>query len=226
MSTPHRATPDQWAHLEVCDLDGLAGYSCVLELRARIEALESEVESLSAANLSFNSEIEARIEALEAGANLRHQDEDAELPINKSKNDRPSRATDADLVKLWHDTPVSIHDGNDLGCRALRAVYDLGRHHGATCPHIVSSDEGTSYCRLAEQSQDKLDRLIEMDRAKPAPAGSLVERLEAAGYGRTHARAAIREVAAWFRRGDAGAGSAWTVAADVLDAVLQQDGDR
>lgn len=40
------------------------------------------------------------------------------------------------------------------------------------------------------------------------------------------ARAAIREVAAWFRRGDAGAGSAWTVAANVLDAVLKQEADR
>ena len=104
---------------------------------------------------------------------------------------------------------------------------------GATCPHIVSSDEGTSYCRLAKQSQDKLDRLIELDRAKPAPAGSLVDRVADAIYRngtgdgfREEARAAIREVAAWFRRGDAGAGSAWTVAADVLDAVLQQDGDR
>jgi hypothetical protein len=29
----------------------------------------------------------------------------------------------------------------------LRAVYDA-----ATCPHIRSSDEGTSYCALAEQS--------------------------------------------------------------------------
>jgi hypothetical protein len=88
MSTPHRATPDQW---RIINGYGAGSWisSTILELRARIEALVSEVESLSAANLSFNSEIEARIEALEAGA---------------------------------------------------------------TCPHIVSSDEGTSYCRLAEQN--------------------------------------------------------------------------
>jgi hypothetical protein len=65
--------------------------------------------------------------------------------------------------------------------------------------------------------------------AQAAPAGSLVERvydamvLAAAG---SEARAAIREVAAWFRRGDAGAGSAWTVAADVLDAVLEREANR
>jgi hypothetical protein len=115
MSTPHRATPDQWNDLGAFASDTRA---CVLELRARIEALEA----------------------------------------------------------------------------------------GATCPHIVSSNEGTSYCRLAQQSQDKLDRLIELDRAKPAPAGSLVERVAArVEYGidanqdpEGIARAAIRQVAAWF----------------------------
>jgi hypothetical protein len=62
----------------------------------------------------------------------------------------------------------------------------------------------------------------------PTPAGSLVERVADALDGGTElqARAAIREVAAWFRRRDAGAGSAWTVAADVLDAVLREEADR
>jgi hypothetical protein len=91
---------------------------------------------------------------------------------------------------------------------------------GATCPHIVSSDEGTSYCRLAEQTQDKLDRLIALDRDDPTPdaamtelraasaearpAGGLVERVEEAiitgmvDGDRHAARAAIREVAKWL----------------------------
>ena len=30
---------------------------------------------------------------------------------------------------------------------------------GATCPHIVSSDEGTSYCRLAEKTAELLAKL-------------------------------------------------------------------
>jgi hypothetical protein len=70
--------------------------------------------------------------------------------------------------------------------------------------------------------------------SSPAPACSLVERvadalcraqLDSPSW-EPEARAAIREVAAWFRRGDAGAGSAWTVAADVLDAVLREEADR
>jgi hypothetical protein len=75
---------------------------------------------------------------------------------------------------------------------------------GATCPHVETSDEGTSYCKLAEQTQDKLDRLIEMDRAAPAQADSLVERVQRAihdvefPHGDDEARAAIREMAAWL----------------------------
>jgi len=106
---------------------------------------------------------------------------------------------------------------------------------------------------LEAAQQDKLDRLIALDAADPTfdaavvecfakmtelraasaearPAG-LVERVAhaiGAGCGpdsvwRPEARDAIREVAAWFRMGDNGAGSAWTVAADVLDAVLKQE---
>jgi len=105
MTTPHRATPEQWSDLGVFATDTRA---CVLELRARIEALES-------------------------------------------------------------------------------------KH--ATCPHIVTSDEGTSYCRLAEQNASTA--------AASAYAGSLVKRVAArVKYGidanqepESIARAAIREVA-------------------------------
>ena len=46
---------------------------------------------------------------------------------------------------------------------------------GATCPHIVSSDEGTSYCDLSLQTQDKLDRLIAQDRDDITPPPELVQ---------------------------------------------------
>jgi hypothetical protein len=42
MSTPHRATPEQWANIERWGSAGpWDGSSCILELRARIEALEA-----------------------------------------------------------------------------------------------------------------------------------------------------------------------------------------
>jgi len=97
---------------------------------------------------------------------------------------------------------------------------------GATCPHIRSSDEGTSYCALAEQTAAAQPA----PTAAPAPASSLVERVHNAilaveddddeddpGFKYTsaasrigqglvdlQARAAIREVAAWMRENECG----------------------
>lgn len=126
MSTPHRATPEQWAKQERWAHDHDS--SCLLELRARVEALET----------------------------------------------------------------------------------------GATCPHIVSSDEGTSYCALAEASARIVQPDVPADtsaqaNSKPTPnpgqiRSSLVEAVRQAilmhGDGLTfsdEARAAIRAVAEWLR---------------------------
>jgi hypothetical protein len=125
MTKPHRATPDDWAQQEGwANRSVFSDSSCIVELRARIEALEA----------------------------------------------------------------------------------------GATCPHVRSSDEGTSYCALAESvaaQQPPLFTAEEVARivAPTSPAGSLVERVAKAIYDapsthegwRSEARAAILEVAAWFR---------------------------
>jgi hypothetical protein len=121
---------------------------------------------------------------------------------------------------------------------------------GATCPHIVSSDEGTSYCRLAEQTQDKLDRLIALDRDDPTPdtpmaelraasaearptvkesltdGGSLLERVANAIYNVPHdsaaeARAAIREVAVHVRKHNPFFELDTPIESDVWEAVAE-----
>jgi hypothetical protein len=81
---------------------------------------------------------------------------------------------------------------------------------GATCPHIRSSDEGTSYCALAEQTAAAQPNHLEKPNSSD-PADSLVERVADAIYRngtvdgfREEARAAIREVAAWMRENDCG----------------------
>lgn len=75
-----------------------------------------------------------------------------------------------------------------------------------TCPYIVTSDEGTSYCGLAEQQAAAALQ-------KPAPAGSLVEQVaraisldawDDAGNWTAEARAAIRAVAEWLRENECG----------------------
>jgi hypothetical protein len=46
MSTPHRATEEQWEIVEICREEGHTPWptaTCLLELRARVEALEREV---------------------------------------------------------------------------------------------------------------------------------------------------------------------------------------
>jgi hypothetical protein len=84
---------------------------------------------------------------------------------------------------------------------------------GQTCPHIVTSDEGTSYCALAEQTHSKPtpnDRQIRsspdhFEQVNKMVTSSLVERVQSAisdvefPHGTDEARAAIREVAAWIR---------------------------
>jgi hypothetical protein len=118
MTEQHRALPEVWAAAEKWGANEMDGINCVLELRARIEALEA----------------------------------------------------------------------------------------GATCPHVRSSDEGTSYCALAESvaaQQPPLFTAEEVARivAPRSPAGSLVERVQQSindhPFGE-EARAAILEVAAWM----------------------------
>jgi len=79
------ATPEQWADVEQW---GGTLTACVMELRARIEALEGKYETMRLATLDWGEDIDnhsrwiddqlKRIEALEAAANDRQQDEDNE----------------------------------------------------------------------------------------------------------------------------------------------------
>ena len=79
MTTPHRATPEQWAAVEeyAKDLNAAADSSCILELRARVEALEAQHETQRLATLAWGKDVDnhgrwiddhlKRIMALEAG---------------------------------------------------------------------------------------------------------------------------------------------------------------
>jgi hypothetical protein len=90
-------------------------------------------------------------------------------------------ACDKEDANCWSAVRASMH--------ALRDRIEQ-LEAGVTCPHVRSSDEGTSYCALAEAvaaqqpHQDKLDRLMALDAdggdpivMPTSPAGSLVERV-------------------------------------------------
>lgn len=126
MSTPHRATPAQWADVEwFADPERHkpeSEHACILELRDRLAAAEQRISGLEA---------------------------------------------------------------------------------GATCPHIITTDEGTSYCGLAEQ------QAVASAPPKSALIGSLMDRVDhaiasadedcLAPSWAPEARAAIRAVAEWLR---------------------------
>jgi hypothetical protein len=123
--------------------------------------------------------------------------------------DQQHRAT----PEQWANMEEYRDDGYDDGyASCILELHDriAALEAGQTCPHIVSSDEGTSYCALAEQTANQFRDAAEMV-APSAPADSLVVRVakEIAeqslregdpswAYLRPEARAAIREVAAWL----------------------------
>ena len=123
MSTPHRATPEQLAYAadRFKDATGQNHFDFILDLRARIEALD---DWHVAAELNQRLKLEhlvARIEALKAAQHA-HAEQPSSPPI----------ASDEDLIRAWDSC---IGQGSIIG---FRAVYDLGRQHGAaqaTCSY-------------------------------------------------------------------------------------------
>jgi hypothetical protein len=103
MTKQHKATPEQWAFVETCAPEDFAGFACILELRDRLEALEAGQQPP-----------QDKLDRLIAI--------DRDDPTN-SLVDRV--ADDAELCKVYNDAPK-----NGFGM-SLRAVYDLGRQHGA-----------------------------------------------------------------------------------------------
>jgi hypothetical protein len=87
----------------------------------------------------------------------------------------PQHATPSDWAWLEGNSTVDRCDAAwSRGLIELRARVEV-LEAGVTCPHVRTSDEGSSYCALAEQHQDKLDRLIEQDRAASADARPTVK---------------------------------------------------
>jgi hypothetical protein len=139
----------------------------------------------------------------------------------------------------WHYSDQVVHTAWEAA-KWLQREADLGRRYQAnagriealktatTCPHIVSSDGGTSYCRLAEQGAAP---------AAEAQPGGLVERVTARiefGIDANQdpegiARATIREVAAFLEAIQGQWRSIRSLASSVvaeLVAELQQEADR
>ena len=104
MTNQHRARPDDWAQQEDWANRLAFSYSsCIIELRDRLEALEVRQQPLQ-------DKLD-RLIALD-------RDDPANSLVERV-------ATDEELCQLYYDAPE-----HGFG-PALRAVYDLGRQHGA-----------------------------------------------------------------------------------------------
>lgn len=176
MSNNYRATPEQWEKIKRLAKDGYSTNSAVYGFRARVEALEAALLGLSSTVSQAGNDHEQRIKALEA------------RPTPPMAEVEPEPADEPAPVPTDEDLRSIARGPEDLIDR-LRAVYDLGRQHGAaqaTCPHIAGGDEGTSYCRLAEQevrsalSYGKTDEQLRQDRAAEAGKAAADAGIEAA----------------------------------------------
>jgi hypothetical protein len=162
MTKQHRVTPEQWESIELYADDNLYD-ACLLELRARIEALEAGQQPLvnyAPVKPEYRDKLDRLIEQYRS--NSQHF----------TLVDRV--ATDAELCQVYNDAPE-----HSFG-PALRAVYDLGRQHGAV--PIRSGPESP----LVERVADAI-------AAQATSAGIVNDR---------PARAAILEVAKWMRTQD------------------------
>jgi hypothetical protein len=115
MTKQHKATPEQWAVLEETGTSCMS--ACILELRARIEALEAcdkeDANCWSAVRASMHA-LRARIEALEATQ---------QRPLHQDKLDRlimgsPLDADDGDPIVVPSSPAGSLVD------RVAQALYD------------------------------------------------------------------------------------------------------
>jgi hypothetical protein len=109
MSEKYRATDKDWEAQEYWFTEGNTDARCLLELRSRVELLEATQH----AHLDMSQLSEAEREAMkEPGKVVTDQPEPAPL------------ATDQELYQLYDRTGPTVVD-------AFRAIYDLGRQHGA-----------------------------------------------------------------------------------------------
>jgi hypothetical protein len=130
--TDHKATPEQWAMLE--ERSAPEYDNTILELRARVEALESKYETMRLATLEWGKDVDKlmcwsdqhlqRIMALEAA---QPQPE----PIDEEENDRRFHAC-MDLIR--NATPEQI--------RAAAGLPERSSLVGRVSAAIVQFDEG------------------------------------------------------------------------------------
>lgn len=177
MNDQHRATPEQWVHTESRGVGDYATSSCILELRARVEALEALYETQRQVTLAWGTDVYnhgrwidahlKRIMALEATEHA-HAD-------TSQLSDEERRTASEELSKpgLWQPLRTEITYG-DANAHAQALVRHLSMDQAAPSPSPAPTDS-------------LVKRVADAIAAESTSAGIVNDR---------PARAAIREVAA------------------------------
>jgi hypothetical protein len=192
MTDQHRATPEDWEYISLRVEDRVRLKNCLLELHARIAALEA---------------------AQHAHADLSHLS-DAEREQMAQELAKPSAWRPLEVETTYGSGDAQRIAQELLKPRAM-VVRGSFEHGGKQFSYEAEAVEAER-----PPHQDKLDRLIALDREDPTPdpatpeprpasaeaqpAGGLVERVrrvigDDAPCSHSNARAAIREVAKWLR---------------------------
>jgi hypothetical protein len=120
MTDQHRATPEQWDYVDVWGVvHDCAPSSCILELRARVEALEAaqqdKLDRLIALDAADPTPDPAMTELRAASAEAQPAGELVEPSI-----------THRELARIWNDSQNADEDSGDAMARLYRAGFLVG----------------------------------------------------------------------------------------------------
>ena len=211
MTDQHRATPEQWTHVAICaemkQQVPWATAACLLELRARVEALEQQNKDLCIAvnnAVVWNTEQSQRIEALEAAP----QDKLDRLIALDAADPTPDPA----MTEL-RAASAEARPAGRLVERVLAPEWVLQKDQTRKTTDGAQLIDGKWWAPCSDLFS--MQRIVDNARSliaytspptAPAPAGSLVERVGNSvlpgvidGELNTVARAAIREVVSALR---------------------------
>ena len=205
MTNQHRATPEQWDLAAGAAADCSAIHACILELRARVEALESQYETQRLATLEWGKDVDnhgrwiddhlKRIMALEA---TQHAHADTS---RLSDDERRTVAEGISRPGRWQPLRTEVTYG-EANAHAQSLVRHLSMDQPAPSQAVDRVRDLQDQIRDGSLTLAEALAEIGSPTPAPAPADSLVERV--AGIlvpddpicARGTARAAIREVAA------------------------------
>jgi len=193
MTDQHRATPELWAAAEKFSQNSMDMLNCMLELRARVEALEADQLEQAESNRFCVDAIVRRVEALEA-----EYEETALAEL---------RAASAEAQPAWRPLNIETTYGSEAAAdavqllRAPMVVEGTFEHSGETYRFKAKPEREAPMTELRAASAEAMPTFKE----SLANGGSLLEMVAKAIYNVPHdsaaeARAAIREIATWLDR--------------------------